>query len=248
MSSSMTGPLRGFYGWLWNFVCPLLKAPTEPPKPPDGPGRVVAVMHPDPAYLKWQMFWMWLTVALVSIAPIVLLGALAATFPIAAAIVSPFVGLFLAFKLFVIWVGMHLNYDSTYYVITDRSIRIRRGIWIVQEMTFTYANVQNVKIEQGPLERYFGIGSVILDTAGGGGHAGHSGVVSFHRAVMAGIVDTVALRDLIQKHLRVHGTSGLGDHGDHASATHEIDHQRLAEVLEAARRLRTAAEKSASSS
>lgn len=245
MPHSMKGPMSGLYGSLWNLVCPILKAPTDPPKPPDGPGHVVAIMHPDPAYLAWQKVWMCFSVALLAGLPLVFMIALTVAVPLLGAILFPFVALFIAFKILLLWVGMHLSYDSTYYVITDRAIRIRRGIWIVQEMTFTYANVQNVKIEQGPLERYFGIGSVILDTAGGGGHAGHSSAVSFHRAVMAGIVDTVALRDLIQKHLRQHMTTGLGDHGEHHAPPSNLDPSRLREVLEAARRLRIAAEGSA---
>ena len=66
------------------------------------------------------------------------------------------------------YVAIHLRYDTTWYVLTDRSLRIRRGIWIIHETTISFENVQNVEVRQGPLQRYFGIADVIVQTAGGG--------------------------------------------------------------------------------
>ena len=65
--------------------------------------------------------------------------------------------------------AMHLRYDTTWYVLTNRSLRIRRGIWMIHETTITYENVQNVSVNQGPLQRIFGIADVLVQTAGGGG-------------------------------------------------------------------------------
>ena len=64
-----------------------------------------------------------------------------------------------------VYVALHLRYDTTWYVVTDRSLRIRRGIWVIEETTITFENVQNVSITQGPLERAFGIATLVVDTA-----------------------------------------------------------------------------------
>ena len=58
------------------------------------------------------------------------------------------------------YVGIHLRYDTTWYVLTDRSLRIRRGILTIHETTISFENVQNVEVRQGPLQRYFGIADV----------------------------------------------------------------------------------------
>ena len=61
----------------------------------------------------------------------------------------------------VAYVAIHLRYDTTWYVIGRRSLRIRRGIWIINETTITFENVQNIHITQGPLQRYFGIADLV---------------------------------------------------------------------------------------
>jgi uncharacterized membrane protein YdbT with pleckstrin-like domain len=43
------------------------------------------------------------------------------------------------------YIAIHLRYDTTWYVHGDRSLRIRRGIWVIHETTLTFENIQNVK-------------------------------------------------------------------------------------------------------
>ena len=65
-------------------------------------------------------------------------------------------------------IAIHLRYDTTWYVLSDRSMRIRCGILNIYETTITYENIQNVSIHQGPLQRYDGFSDVHVETAGGG--------------------------------------------------------------------------------
>ena len=53
------------------------------------------------------------------------------------------------------------------YTLTDRALRLRRGVMRVEEVTLSYVNIQNVKFVQGPLQRYFGIGDpeLLIDEA-----------------------------------------------------------------------------------
>src|SRR5207249_3022813 len=66
---------------------------------------------------------------------------------------------------------LRLDYEKRWYVVTDRSLRIREGVVKVREMTVNFANIQNISISQGPLQRILGIADLRVDTAGGGGRA-----------------------------------------------------------------------------
>jgi uncharacterized membrane protein YdbT with pleckstrin-like domain len=148
-----------------------------------------------------------------------------------------------ASKAAVFYVTTRLNYDMRWYVITDRSLLIREGIWIVREITLTFANAQNVRIAQGPLQRLFGFSNVEVDTAGGGGGGGgkHGEGAGPHRAVLRGLDNATSVRDLILQHLRSHRTAGLGDPDDHTGVeTKPLNSVLLREILDESRALRNA--------
>ena len=108
-----------------------------------------------------------------------------------------------------------LDWEMRWYIVTDRSLRIREGVWRVNEMTMTFANVQEVSIRQGPIERLFGIADLRVRTAGGGGRVGpnqpqneeKSGHIGFFR----GVDNAPAIRDLILERLKQLRDAGLGD-------------------------------------
>ncbi len=110
---------------------------------------------------------------------------------------------------------LRLNYELRWYKITDRSLRIRSGVWNVHEMTMTFANVQNISIAQGPLERLFGISDVRVETAGGGNsnpHGEGDGLgVNLHVGVFRGVDNPEEIRDLMLERLRRLRDTGLGD-------------------------------------
>jgi uncharacterized membrane protein YdbT with pleckstrin-like domain len=111
-------------------------------------------------------------------------------------------------------------------VLTDRSLRIRRGIWTIRETTITFENVQNVEVAQGPVQRYFGIADVIVQTAGGGAskRTSHGGEKrsDAHVGILQGVDDADTVRDLILDRVRRSRTAGLGDEpvATSAHATH----------------------------
>ena len=117
---------------------------------------------------------------------------------------------------------LRLHYELRWYKVTDRSLRIRAGVVFVNEMTMTFANVQNITITQGPLERLFGISDVRVDTAGGGDAGSHgegSGLGrNLHVGVFRGVDDAEMIRDLMLERLRRVRDTGLGD-PDEAHAT-----------------------------
>ncbi len=106
-----------------------------------------------------------------------------------------------------------LDFEMRWYVVTDRSLRIRTGVWSVQEITMSFANLQQVEVSQGPLQRLLGLADVKVQSAGGsdGGadHHGHSD--SLHTGHFHGVENATEIRDLIQRRLRRFRESGLGD-------------------------------------
>ncbi len=99
-------------------------------------------------------------------------------------------------------------------MVTDRSLRIREGVWQMREMTMTFANIQNLSVSQGPVQRFFGISDLQVQTAGGGGAAasGQAGQhQSMHLGFFRGIEDADSVRDLMLERLRRAKDSGLGD-------------------------------------
>lgn len=111
-----------------------------------------------------------------------------------------------------------LGYEMRWYMVTDRSMRLREGIFGVREMTLTFANVQNITIRQGPLQRWLGISDVVVRTAGGGssegGHPAHSQVDTMHTGVLRAVDNAESVRDLILDRLRRLRDAGLGDPDD----------------------------------
>ncbi len=160
---------------------------------------------------------------------------------IAITLASPTVGAILAIPALIIavvpdviaYIAIHLRYDTTWYVMTDRSLRIRRGIWVIRETTITFENIQNVGVNQGPLQRWFGIGNVVVETAGGGvapqqGAHGASANTS-HQGLMEGIADAQRIRDQILRRLRGSRSAGLGDDlGEVGSRTASFSSEHLA--------------------
>jgi uncharacterized membrane protein YdbT with pleckstrin-like domain len=110
---------------------------------------------------------------------------------------------------------VRLDYEKRWYIVTDRSLRVREGVVGVREMTITFANIQNIAISQGPLQRLLSIADLRVETAGGGGSSHHQhGAPNLHTAWFRGVDNATEVRELIQQRLRKWKDAGLGDHED----------------------------------
>ena len=130
---------------------------------------------------------------------------------------------------------LRLNFEKRWYVVTDRSLRIREGVTTVREMTVNFANIQNISISQGPLQRVLQIADLRVDTAGGGGGSSREQGRSenLHTAWFRGIDNANEVRELIQQRLRRLKDSGLGDHEERvASSNFEFSAVMLAAIRE----------------
>jgi len=136
-----------------------------------------------------------------------------------------------------------LDWEMRWYIVTDRSLRIREGVWRVNEMTMTFANVQEVSIRQGPIERLFGISNLRVRTAGGGASAssgsqhGESDEKSGHIGYFRGVDNAPAIRDLILERLKRLRDAGLGDPDQPQAEIDEDAEGMPSGLLEAAREM-----------
>jgi len=230
------------YELLKGLVCRLLKVEQKQPAPPAGPHDTFQVFRACPAYLAYNLFFWKLYVAVLALVMVAISVVLLVVSGWLALLVAPLVAL-AAFKAAVFYTTTRLNYDLRWYVITDRSLLIREGVWVTREITLTFANAQNVRVTQGPLQRLFGFSNVEVDTAGGGGRGGgHEGGQGTqpHRAVLRGLDNPNFVRNLVLEQLRGHRTAGLGDPDDRVASDHAFNSALLGEIWDEARKLRRA--------
>jgi uncharacterized membrane protein YdbT with pleckstrin-like domain len=129
--------------------------------------------------------------------------------------------------------SQRLNYLLRWYIISDRSLRIRTGVLSMQELTMTFSNIQEIRVTAGPLQNLLKIADVEVSSAGGGGSAGGG-----HTGRFEGVSNANAIRDLMVERLRQYRDSGLGEAPAHGGPApdHVIDAARA--VLAEARALR----------
>ncbi|MEY3775357.1 MAG: hypothetical protein RLZZ129_2137 [Verrucomicrobiota bacterium] len=111
---------------------------------------------------------------------------------------------------------VRLEFEQHWYIVTDRSLRIRNGLVALQESTMSFANLQQVEVKQGPVQRWLGLADLHVRSAGGGSDLaeGKTGD-SLHRGVFHCVENAPEIRDLILERLRLFRHAGLGDPDDH---------------------------------
>jgi uncharacterized membrane protein YdbT with pleckstrin-like domain len=129
--------------------------------------------------------------------------------------------------------AQRLNYALRWYIVTDRSLRIRTGVLNLQELTMTFSNIQEIRVSARPLHNFLKLADVEVQSAGGGSKDGGGHVGRFKSVSNAN-----AIRDLIVERLRQYRDSGLGEPAAHSgpASDHAIDAARA--VLAEARALR----------
>jgi membrane protein YdbS with pleckstrin-like domain len=224
----------------------LLRVP-EAPVPPDGSRDSIRVFRAGRNYYLWSLI-MW--------AGAVLLGGLAVasvSVPLVVAIrrASEWARIAAGAALVLLWVAYlvtaavtlisrRLNYGLRWYIVTDRSLRIRAGIFQMHELTMTYSNVQEIRVASGPLQQLLGIADVEVQAAGGGGDGQKGG--GGHVGRFTGVAHATDIRDLIVDRVRQYRDSGLGEATLVAMSRPTSDVAAARSVLDEARALRAALE------
>ncbi len=250
------------YGGIKGWILRVLRVPPESPDPGGAPGSLL-VFRAAPNFYRYLLLKWFLRQS------IALWGAFAglAAFHgfvadevhsgwLAAILYGTEIAGILAvlFQTTFSYLTVRLDFEMRWYKVTDRSLRIREGIWFVREMTMTFANIQNISVSRGPLQRLLGIADVEVQSAGGGGAAGgkegRGSSVQMHRGLFRGVDNAEEIRDRLRDRLRSYRDSGLGEitppplSGQPADTSPALD-AVLREVVEEARALRIAAEEPA---
>jgi uncharacterized membrane protein YdbT with pleckstrin-like domain len=127
-----------------------------------------------------------------------------------------------------------LNYALRWYIVTDRSLRIRTGVLSIQELTMTFSNIQEIRVSAGPLQNFLKLADVEVQSAGGGSKDGGG-----HIGRVKSVSNANAIRDLMVERLRQYRDSGLGEPAAHSGTTTDQAIDAARAVLAEARALRT---------
>lgn len=233
------------YHGLWGALTRWFRVPKEPPTLPSKQGEEIRSFRPSEGWLRMRKLLFW--VALVVIDGLLLIGWLilfVAQREAALWLALPWLFVMVVPDV-IVYIAIHLRYDTTWYVMSERSVRIRRRIWTIEEKTFTFENVQNVAIQQGPLQRLYGVSNLVIQTAGGGSTGPHGTTSNAHQGLIEGVHHAQEIRDSIMAKVYAARGAGLGDSPAETSGSTTPGFSR--EHLDALREIRELAAKLASS-
>ena len=221
MTAAPADPVRRsvdwIYGGVWGVLTRWFRVTPDPPELPSATNAPPVSMRPADGFLNYQrtlLLFSWLGPVIVTLVA-TSIGVVA--LPVLGALLAAPIVAILVLSVAVSWIGIHLKFDTQWYVFTDRAVRIRRGVWIVQENTITFENVQDITILQGPLQRHFGISDVVVETAGGSVVStgqGHT-TVNSNSGRIQGITNAQSLKEMIASRVRQSRSAGLGDEHRH---------------------------------
>ncbi|GAB5405346.1 MAG: hypothetical protein Aurels2KO_35770 [Aureliella sp.] len=204
---------RWCYRGVWGIVTKYLFVPEQPPTLAGADDADIKAFRPAEGFLSYLKLFFWIgLVAFDGVLFFLWIGLLVGAWEVGL-ILTPLIWAIMIIPDIVAYIAIHLRYDTTWYVLSDRSMRMRRGIWTIHETTITYENIQNISIRQGPVQRHFGIADVVVETAGGGAVSGKGEGASVlgHSGLLEGISNFEEVRELLQEKWQQSRTSGLGD-------------------------------------
>jgi uncharacterized membrane protein YdbT with pleckstrin-like domain len=225
-----------------SWVHAVLRVPPYP-EPPEGSADSVQVFRAGRNYYKWCLL-VWFASHLLALLGLVAAYLFVSVFlrklpewvQILTRVSESFA--FLAFAASVIFTffSQRLNYALRWYIVTDRSLRIRAGVVAMRELTMTFSNIQEIRVTAGPLQNLLKIANVEVQSAGGGGSGKGGG--GGHVARFEGVSNANTIRDLMVERLRQYHDSGLGDTSPHPPVTSDQVMDAASRVLTEARQLR----------
>lgn len=212
---------------LKRFLLWLFRVDERPPPPPGSP-ESLRVFRASPRYFgysafKWGLGQMFAFLGLVGSAIGLrflefledrAVGA-AAWFRFTEAAAPLLIVLFLV-QFATSFAVLRLGYEMRWYMVSDRALRIRHGIYSLREQTMTVVNIQNLAVKRGPLQRLFGIADLEIHTASGGSDDDDEDSLS--RGLFQGLDNAEEVRNLLLASLRQSRDAGLGDPEDQSTA------------------------------
>jgi membrane protein YdbS with pleckstrin-like domain len=151
----------------------------------------------DRRYISLQRSVGWMATAVLSLSPLAgaIFGWLAGRLsPPAGVLVLPAWLLVTGVIAWALQVWPAVQYRHTSYTLGPEGIEIQSGVWWRHVINVPRSRVQHIDVSQGPMERSYGLGRLVIYTAG----TAHS------RVELPGLSDTVAYD--LRNHLLPRGT------------------------------------------
>jgi uncharacterized protein len=152
----------------------------EAPGPDDSESQIAPSLEPqlekygerrlDPEYVPFQRSIGWIVTAILSASVLAAVGILwlaADNLPRGVSVLL--IPAWLLFTLgigWLSWVWPAVHYRHSSYVLDEEGIEIRSGVWWRQIISVPRSRVQHIDVSQGPMERSYGLGRLVLYTAG----------------------------------------------------------------------------------
>ena len=124
----------------------MVQRAARPADPPRGAGGSIRAFKPSRRSLAYRKLYFWVGLTIFDLLLTIGWITIVVANPLVGALLFP---VYLAVAVVpdvLAYIAIHLRYDTTWYVMSERSLRIRRGIWIIHETTITYENIQNVGV------------------------------------------------------------------------------------------------------
>lgn len=131
--------------------------------------------------------------------------------------------LFTAVMWPLVMIPLYFRYETLQYRFDAHGVFMKYGVLFRREMQLTYARMQDIHLSQNIVERWLGIGTVTIQTAGASGGD----------LVIAGVKDFEAIRDYLYARMR----------GVHGADAHPAQGNELTEIRDALNRAAQALEK-----
>lgn len=143
----------------------------------------------DPAHIKASR----ILAIIVMVFPVIGAGVIEylRLFPVGVVIIPFFI-----IAVYVVWTVPVRKYSRWGYHVGDDRIRIVRGYLFYCDTVVPFGRIQHIDVEQGPIQRLFGLAALIVHTAGN-----HNSMVS-----LPGLLhnDALVIRDTIRGHITRH--------------------------------------------
>ena len=101
-----------------------------------------------------------------------------------------------------IFVPRYFRYLSLRYDFGDDGISMRWGVLFRREVHLTYPRIQDIHLRSNVIERWLGLGRLLIQTASGSSKA---------EMTIEGVLEFEALRDFIYERMRDAGEAGKAD-------------------------------------
>ena len=137
--------------------------------PPEASPELYGERRLDPEYMPFQRCVGWIVTATLSAAMLAAVGILWLAADLPRWVSALLIPAWLLFTLGIGWLSYAwpaVHYRHTSYVLDAEGIEIRSGVWWREIISVPRSRVQHIDVSQGPMERSYGLGRLVLYTAG----------------------------------------------------------------------------------